>query len=102
MASDWLTVAPGVKRRIASDGEHLMMVEVHFEPGAVGALHSHPHAQATYILQGRVNFTLGDQVIELAAGQTIQIPGDLTHGVLALEESLLLDVFNPPREDFRS
>jgi quercetin dioxygenase-like cupin family protein len=99
--NNWVTMAEGVRRRIASDGEHLMLVEVHFQPGAVGAKHSHPHEQVTYILQGRVNFTIEDQTWELAAGQTIHIPGSKIHGVTALEESLLLDVFSPPREDFR-
>ena len=50
----------GVKRKILAYGDALMQVEVHFEKGAVGAMHSHPHSQLTYVLSGEFEFTIGD------------------------------------------
>lgn len=99
--NDWLTVAEGVRRRITVDGAQLMITEVEFEAGAVGALHHHPHEQATFIVRGRVRFTIEDQEYDLSAGRTIHIPSMKRHGVVAIEPSLLMDVFSPPREDFR-
>jgi quercetin dioxygenase-like cupin family protein len=101
LQGDWQTVDNGVRRRIVLDGEALMLVEVHFQPGAVGTLHSHPHEQATRILSGRVSFTLNGYEIELYTGDYLHIPANAQHGLVALEESFLLDVFSPPRADFR-
>jgi quercetin dioxygenase-like cupin family protein len=102
MVNNWIPMAEGVRRRILADGEQLMLVEVHFEAGAIGAVHSHPHEQITYIVSGRVRFTRDDTSHDLNAGDSIHIPGGISHGVLALEESTLLDTFSPPREDFRT
>jgi quercetin dioxygenase-like cupin family protein len=99
---DWVTTGEGVRRRIIVDGEKLMLVEVHFETGGIGAQHSHPHEQATYVLKGRLNFTVEGVTRELVTGESILIPSNAMHGVKALEETLLLDTFSPPREDFRA
>jgi quercetin dioxygenase-like cupin family protein len=99
--TEWVNVADGVKRRVIADGEKMMQVEVAFEPNGVGALHSHPHEQTTYILEGRIVFTVEGQEREMRAGEVIVIPGGKTHGVVALQKSVLLDTFSPPREDFR-
>jgi quercetin dioxygenase-like cupin family protein len=101
MATDWVTTAAGVRRCILVDVDKLMLTEVHFEPGAVVAAHSHPHEQATFVVKGRVRFTVGDTAQEYAAGDAIYIPSGVAHAVIALEESLLLDTFSLPREDFR-
>jgi quercetin dioxygenase-like cupin family protein len=97
----WLVVGEGTRRRILQDGEKIMMVQIHFDKGAVGALHNHPHEQVTFVVRGKVRFTLDGKTSELAAGQSIHIPSNLMHGAEALEETELIDVFSPPREDFR-
>jgi quercetin dioxygenase-like cupin family protein len=98
----WEDQGGGVKRRIIVDGEKLMLVQVHFEKGAEGALHSHPHEQAVYVLSGRVRFTRSEESFEVKAGENVLVPPGTRHGLVALEETLLLDIFSPPREDFRS
>jgi quercetin dioxygenase-like cupin family protein len=97
----WEDQGGGVKRRIIVDGEKLMLVQVHFEKGAEGALHSHPHDQAVSLLSGQVRFTRGEESFEIKAGENVLVPPVTRHGLVALEETLLLDVFSPPREDFR-
>ena len=95
----WKNAEPGVTRRLVAAGKTMMAMEVRFEPGAEGARHSHPHEQLSRLLEGRMTFYLGDGERELNAGDVIVIPGGLEHGVLAHEESLLIDVFSPLRED---
>ncbi len=98
---EWVQSAEGIRRRILADGEKLMLVNFHFAAGAVGALHSHPHEQATYLISGRGNFTLNGETFEVRPGQSLHIPSNAVHGYTAIEESYIIDAFSPPREDFR-
>jgi quercetin dioxygenase-like cupin family protein len=95
----WEDVAPGVRRRIHAPGKALMMMEVHFETGAVGADHTHPHEQLSYCLKGRIEFQIEGVKTVIVAGETIPIPSGASHGVVALEPTALLDAFTPLRED---
>lgn len=95
----WEPAEPGVKRKIFQPGEALMMMEVHFEEGAEGYQHSHPHEQFSYCLKGRIAFTIDGVTTEIRQGDTIRIPGGAMHGVKALEPSALLDCFTPLRKD---
>ena len=99
--TDWETVAPGIRRRIQMDGTTIMLVEVHFDANTPAARHSHPHEQITYVVKGRMKFIRDQEVIEVKAGESIHMPSNVPHQAESFEESLLLDVFSPPREDFR-
>ena len=90
----------GVKRRILACTDELMIVEVHFEKGSVGALHTHPHTQCTYVQSGRFRFTIDWTDAEVGAGDSISFPPDIVHGTLCLEDGVLLDIFSPMRKDF--
>jgi len=92
---------PGVIRRTLSTSEGLMLIEVALEKGAVVPSHSHPHEQVGYLISGRVLFELGDERRELAAGDSWLVPPNVPHQVTALERSLAIDVFSPPREEYR-
>jgi quercetin dioxygenase-like cupin family protein len=96
---EWKEVDSGVRRKIHQPGKHLMMMEVEFETGAIGAEHSHPHEQFTYCLAGKFEFNVGGKTVLLSKGETLYIPGDTLHGVTALEPGALLDTFTPLRED---
>jgi quercetin dioxygenase-like cupin family protein len=95
----WQPAEPGVKRRIFAPGKQLMMMEVHFEEGAEGYEHSHPHEQLTYCLRGRFEFRIDGVTHLLTQGETISIPGGAKHSVKALEAGALLDAFTPLRDD---
>ncbi|PZD96132.1 cupin domain-containing protein [Paenibacillus sambharensis] len=95
----WEAAEPGVKRRVYPPGTSLMMMEVHFEEGAEGYLHAHPHEQFSYCLRGSLEFSVDGAKRIIRAGETISIPGGAVHGVVALEPSALLDCFTPLRED---
>lgn len=90
----------GVSRRVLAYTPQLMTVEVSFEQGSTGAVHTHPHCQNTYILSGRFRFTVNGQDVEVAAGDTLALPANAPHGTLCMEAGTLLDTFTPMREDF--
>ena len=92
---------PGVTRRTLSSSEGMMLIEVVLEKGAVVPFHSHPHEQIGYLASGRILFELGDEQRELAPGDSWLVPPDVSHQVTALEPSLAIDVFSPPREEYR-
>ena len=66
----------------------------------MGALHSHPHEQVGYVVSGSVDLTFDGQVQTLKAGDSYYVPSGIVHGVLALEDTVIVDVFTPQREDF--
>src|SRR5690349_3264225 len=90
----------GVRRQILGHGPDLMLVRVEFEAGAVGALHHHPHRQASYVVRGRFEVRVGDERTELGPGDCFFVTTDRVHGVYAREAGTLIDVFTPAREDF--
>ena len=92
---------PGVTRRTLSTSEDMMLIDVVLEKGAVVPFHSHPHEQIGYLASGRVLFELGDERRELGPGDSWLVPPNVLHQVTALEPSLAIDVFSPPREEYR-
>lgn len=97
---EWTKLAEGVERQILSYGPDLMLVRVRFEPGATGAIHHHPHRQATYVARGSFEVTVGDTQQTLSEGDTFFAAADVPHGVKSLDGGLLIDCFTPMRADF--
>ena len=97
---DWVLVGEGVRRKILGYDPKILMACVEFKKGAIGSLHKHPHTQVTYIEHGSFEVMIGDSKKVLTAGDCFYIPPDVEHGVVALEESRLVDVFTPVRDDF--
>ncbi|MCX7797388.1 MAG: cupin domain-containing protein [Melioribacter sp.] len=97
----WENVGEGVRRKILAYDKDLMLTAVEFKKGAVGYLHKHPHKQVSYIVSGSFEVTINGEKKIQKAGDVYFIPSNIEHGVLALEDqSLLIDVFTPYREDF--
>ncbi len=91
-----------ISRRLIT-GENMMIAHVYLDRGAVVPKHSHHNEQITYVLEGALKFLLGeDQATEIvvAAGEVLTIPPNLPHSAVALEDTLDVDVFNPPRQDW--
>lgn len=99
-ASPWVEVAPGNRRRVLVHTPELMQVEFAFEEGSVGALHSHPHVQSSYVAQGRFEVTVAGHTEVIGEGGSFIVPSGLVHGVRALERGRLIDSFTPARKDF--
>ncbi|WP_323013551.1 cupin domain-containing protein [Devosia sp.] len=99
-AAEWVELAPGNTRRVLIHTPELMQVEFGFDKGAVGALHSHPHVQVSYVAEGRFEVTIDGRTEVVGQGGSFIVPGGLVHGVVALEKGRLVDVFTPHRADF--
>lgn len=95
----WEPAEPGVKRKIFPPGDSIMMMEVHFEEGAEGYEHSHPHEQLTYCLRGKFEFIIDGEKHIVNPRETIFIPGGAKHGARALEAGAIIDTFTPLRND---
>lgn len=89
-----------VNRKIVARGGDMMIVEVHFQKGAVGAMHQHIHEQVSYCIKGKVEFEVNGEKQIIGVGDSVFMPIDSLHGCVALEEAILLDIFTPQREDF--
>ncbi|WP_309083060.1 cupin domain-containing protein [Chelativorans sp.] len=97
---DWTDLGGGNRRRVLLHTDELMMVEFAFDKGGVGAPHSHPHVQASYVAEGRFEVTIGEATTTLSAGDSFIVPSGTVHGVKALETGRLVDSFTPKRDDF--
>ena len=90
----------GVSRKVLAYTPEIMMVEVRFEKGGVGAMHTHPHVQSTYVKSGAFRFTIDGEDVVVREGDTIAFPSNIPHGTVCLEAGILVDVFTPMRADF--
>ncbi len=97
---EWEELGGGVSRKILGWDNQIMMVSIHFEKEAVGNLHQHFHTQSSYCVKGTFEFTIGEEKQVIRQGDGVYIPPNVLHGVLCLEEGILIDAFSPVREDF--
>ena len=89
-------------RRLVT-GERIMLAHVYLKKGCVVPRHSHENEQVTYILQGTLRFWLGEdgkEQVDVHAGEVLTIPSNLPHKAEALEDTLDVDIFCPPRQDW--
>jgi quercetin dioxygenase-like cupin family protein len=96
----WQDLGGGIKRKVMAYDDKMMIVKVAFETGGIGALHHHPHTQASYIAKGKFEIEIGEEKKILSEGDVYFVPSDIVHGAVCLEEGILIDVFSPLREDF--
>jgi quercetin dioxygenase-like cupin family protein len=81
-------------------GSNMMVARVLLKKGARVPLHSHHNEQITYILEGALHFSIDNREITVSAGEVLCIPPHMPHEALALEDTVDLDIFNPPRQDW--
>lgn len=81
-------------------GEELMLARVLLKKGCIVPEHSHVNEQLTYILEGGLRFWIDGKVIDVIAGEVLCIPSNMPHKAEALEDTVDLDVFYPPRQDW--
>lgn len=93
-------MASGVRRRILGYIDDLMVAELEWDKGQVGAVHTHPHRQCDYIVKGSFEAELNGEKRILKAGDCFYIESNVPHGLVALEDGgVLLDIFTPKRDD---
>ena len=94
------TPEPGLSRKVLAYNAKLFLVEHRMQKGWVGAVHSHPHDQIVYVVSGHLRVTSQGREFELQSGDTFVVSGGVEHGAAALDESLVIDVFTPCRQDY--
>ncbi len=94
-------MTPGVRRRTLASGEGMMQMVVTFAAGAALPEHRHPHEQVTFVVSGRLRLILhaGTETHEIAAGESFYLASNVPHAAEASVDAMVLDTFNPPRED---
>jgi len=95
-------VSDMLERRLIT-GDRMMLAHVYLKKGCIVPKHSHENEQLTYILEGALKFSIGDdgaEEITVSAGEVLLIPSNVPHKAEALEETLDVDVFSPPRQDW--
>jgi len=94
-------IFPGVSIQTCA-ADKMMLSLATLEPHSVVAEHSHPHEQVGFVIEGRVTFHIGEEHKTLGPGEMFRIPGNVKHKVVTLEKTAkVLDIFCPPREDYR-
>ena len=95
-------VTDQIDRRVIV-GDRMMLAHVYLAKGSIVPKHSHENEQLTYILEGALRFWIGDdgaQELVVRAGEVLVIPSNVPHRAEALEDTLDVDVFCPPRQDW--
>jgi quercetin dioxygenase-like cupin family protein len=95
-------VSDMLERRLIT-GERMMLAHVYLKKGCIVPKHSHENEQLTYILEGALKFWIGEdgsEEITVRGGEVLLIPSKVPHKAEALEETLDVDVFSPPRQDW--
>jgi quercetin dioxygenase-like cupin family protein len=95
-------VSDMLERRLIT-GDRMMLAHVYLKKGCIVPKHSHENEQLTYILEGALKFKIGEdgaEEIVVSAGEVLLIPSNVPHMAEALEETLDVDVFSPPRQDW--
>lgn len=90
----------GIQMKNLVHGEHTMMMQFLLDEGSHIPRHSHPQEQTGYLVAGSLRFTIGEKVYTLSAGDSWCIPGGVPHKVDTLQDSIVLEVFSPLRDDY--
>lgn len=84
-------------------GDRMMLAHVYLKKGCIVPLHSHENEQLTYVLEGTLRFWIGEaleQEVLVRPGEVLHIPSNVPHKAEALEDTLDVDIFSPPRQDW--
>jgi len=96
------SVTDMLDRRLIT-GDRMMLAHVYLKKGCVVPRHQHDNEQLTYILEGSLRFYIGEDegtVVDVNAGEVLHIPSNVWHKAIALEDTLDVDIFSPPRQDW--
>ena len=91
-----------VHRRTMATTDEAMLCEFLLEAGAVVPPHQHMNDQVGYVVFGQIEMTIGDVTRICNPGDSYAIPGGIIHGAQAIVDSVVIDAFSPPRNDYRT
>ncbi|MDD2900001.1 MAG: cupin domain-containing protein [Desulfuromonadaceae bacterium] len=93
-------VLNGIEQKTLVYGKSTLMTEFRLQKGAMLPLHSHPHEQTGYLVNGHIRLTVGADTYEVLPGDSWCIPGNETHCAEIVTDSIAIEVFSPVREDY--
>jgi len=99
-AKGYKQALPGIRMKTVCYGERTLMTEFILDRGSTLPVHSHPHEQTGYLVQGHIRLRIGAQEHEVRPGDSWCVPGGQEHGAQILEDSVAVEVFSPVREDY--
>lgn len=99
-ADGYIPAVDGIRRKTLAYGTNSLMTEFLLEKGKVLPAHSHPQEQTGYLVAGKILLTIGQKKYEVNPGDSWSIPGGTEHGAEIIENSVAVEVFAPPREDY--
>jgi quercetin dioxygenase-like cupin family protein len=91
---------PGLVRKVLAYNDKLFLVEHRMRKGWAGVVHSHPHEQIVYVVSGHLHVTCLAKTFEVRTGDSFVVRGGVEHSASAFEDSVVVDVFTPCREDY--
>ncbi len=92
---------PGLYRRTLVTGKSMMICECTFDSGVQVPTHSHPHEQAGYVVSGKIRIIIDGESSDLGPCDSYCVLSNVPHSALTFEPSMVIDVFSPPRDDYR-
>ena len=98
--SNYKKAVDGVSYKTLTYGDKTSLGEFLLEKGYTIPIHKHPHEQTGYIISGHITFTIDGEKYNTEPGDSWCIPGNVEHGVEVLEDSVVIEVFSPVREDY--
>jgi len=90
----------GIKLKTLVYGDKTLCTEFRLEKGSKLPRHRHPHEQTGYLVSGGIRLSIGDEIFDVAPGDSWCIPGDVEHGAEIVMDSVAVEVFSPVREDY--
>jgi quercetin dioxygenase-like cupin family protein len=100
--AEQIEMLEGVHRRTMATTDEAMLCHFFLEAGCGVPRHNHMNDQVGYVVSGKVEVTINEQVRVIETGDSYAVPGGIFHSVKAVVDSVVIDVFSPPREDYRT
>jgi quercetin dioxygenase-like cupin family protein len=100
--SPWIDIVPGIRRRTITHGASMYQMMAKLDAGSLMPEHKHPQEQIVHILEGKMRLIVAGVPHELTAGQSYYLASNVPHGVETIEDTMVLDTFSPPRDDYLS
>lgn len=101
-AADPVEMFEGIVRRTLGTTDEAMICEFVLQPGAIVPEHQHMNDQVGYVVRGKLEMTVGGETHTVCTGDSYAIPGGVLHSAVAQEETVIVDAFSPPRNDYRT
>jgi len=96
----WIDIAPGIRRRTVTSGATMYQMIAQLDAGSRMPEHKHPQEQIVHILEGRMKLIVAGVSHELKGGESFYLASNVPHGVETMADTMVLDTFSPPRDDY--